>query len=410
MTWVNGVPAELRTLYRLPELRAGIATGRAAWIVEGERDVETMRRLGRLATTAGAASAWRAELAAHFAGAKAVTVVADRDTTGFEVARRIAADLEAAGVPVRVMVPPAPAKDVTELVEAGGELAELVPLEAERKAGKTTLAMNLTVAALRGGTFLDRPTTVVDGRVAYWDAELGRRRFRQWLRAMDVGDTGARLMYRDFRALPFPAIFDDEVAAEVALALQVDDVGMWIIDPAVHAIARWPTAASSAESDNVTVTQFTNRLDEIKTAAGVDELVVVHHAGKDGTGRGRGASRWEDWPDVIWSLRRGREGSRFQALGRDVELDWIDLSYGRATHHVGVALPGWRSGIDEVVKAITDAGGKVVGAGALEELLMGEDDVRRRKWRDAVEAGEVVTRGAKPIVFTLTGDLENLVS
>lgn len=132
--WVNNLAGVERTLYRLPELREGIATGRAVWIVEGEKDVETLRRLGKVATTAGAATAWRPELVEHLAGAKAITVVADRDVVGFELARRIAGDVEAAGLGVRVLVPAEPAKDVTELVDGGGDLEALVPLEADTEA------------------------------------------------------------------------------------------------------------------------------------------------------------------------------------------------------------------------------------------------------------------------------------
>lgn len=297
---------------------------------------------------------------------------------------------------------------IADLLSIGDNLL----LAAERKAGKTTLAMNLVVAALRGEHFLDKVTTPVEGAVAYWDAELGRRRFRSWLRDMDIGDRAAALSYRDFRALPFPAVFDDDVAESIAAELRAEGVQLWVIDPAVHAIARWPTTASSAESDNVAVTQFTNRLDEIKVAAGVSELVVIHHAGKDGTGRGRGASRWEDWPDVIWTLSRSKAaagGSTMRALGRDVELDAVDLSYSKTTKRIGVAHPGWRAGIDEVVAAITEQGGRITGVTRLEGYLIGDGAARNRKWHDAIEAGEVARQGQQPVIFTLAGDLSTMV-
>lgn len=294
---------------------------------------------------------------------------------------------------------------IADLLSIGDNLL----LYAQRKAGKTTLAMNLIVAVLRGEHFLDRVTTEIDGTVAYWDAELGRRRFRSWLNDIDVGDRAARLSYRDFRALPFPAVFDDDVAESIAAELKAEDVRLWVIDPAVHAIARWPTTASSAESDNVTVTQFTNRLDEIKTAAGVSELVVIHHAGHARSG-GRGASRWEDWPDVLWGLTRSPgKGSQFQALGRDVELEPVDLSYSKSTKRIGIAHPGWRAGIAEVVAVITEQGGRITGAERLESYLAGDGAVRARKWHDAIEAGEVILEGRQPKVFTLADALPNVV-
>lgn len=81
------------TLYRLPELLQAIREGYPVYIVEGEKDVETLRKLGYTATTAGGAKDWRKEYAAYFTGAK-VVILPDNDKPGLELKDRIVRDLK----------------------------------------------------------------------------------------------------------------------------------------------------------------------------------------------------------------------------------------------------------------------------------------------------------------------------
>ena len=55
--------AGIATLYRLPELMRAIKSGYPVYIVEGEKDVETLRKLGYTATTAGGENDWKKEYA-----------------------------------------------------------------------------------------------------------------------------------------------------------------------------------------------------------------------------------------------------------------------------------------------------------------------------------------------------------
>lgn len=132
VTWnLTGVE---RLIYRLPELAAA-PTGNPVYVVEGEKDVESIRSLGReLATcNSGGAGKWRGSHADAFGNAfmgRAVIVIADNDDVGRRHAREVAADLRdnrgAASVTLRQC--PAPHKDVTDHLLAGGKLSELVPL------------------------------------------------------------------------------------------------------------------------------------------------------------------------------------------------------------------------------------------------------------------------------------------
>jgi hypothetical protein len=115
-------------LYRRPEVDAAVRAGGVVWLVEGEHDADTLVAVGLTATTAPhGAGTWRPAYTAVLAGAT-VVVLADRDRKGVEYAREVTAELAAAGCTVTTLVPPSTAKDVTELIEAGGSVDDLETL------------------------------------------------------------------------------------------------------------------------------------------------------------------------------------------------------------------------------------------------------------------------------------------
>ncbi len=83
----------IATLYRLPELLRAIRAGYPVYIVEGEKDVETLRKLGYTATTAGGVNDWKREFAAYFTGAK-VVILPDNDEPGLKLKDQIMKDLK----------------------------------------------------------------------------------------------------------------------------------------------------------------------------------------------------------------------------------------------------------------------------------------------------------------------------
>lgn len=126
------VPAQLRDnlIYRQPELEAAVAAGQTVYIVEGEKDADTMWRLGLAATTnagGGTKDKWKDGHTAHFRDAAEVVILPDNDTTGEghgeEVYRAVARVAKAAyvvklsdGYPDLM-----PKGDFTDLVEAVGD-------------------------------------------------------------------------------------------------------------------------------------------------------------------------------------------------------------------------------------------------------------------------------------------------
>ena len=120
--WLWKLNGARRVLYRLPELLA--STGRV-YFVEGEKDAETLRKLGLTATTtSGGAGKSKLTDMSPLRG-REVAIIADRDDVGREHARTVAGVLGQA-----TTVECTKGKDITEHLANGGTLDELVPMAA----------------------------------------------------------------------------------------------------------------------------------------------------------------------------------------------------------------------------------------------------------------------------------------
>ena len=87
--WLKGVEGVRRVPYRLPWLLARAQEGGLLLLAEGEKDVETLEKLGFVATTSpGGSNAWRDEYAGYFRGAR-VVIVPDNDEPGRKYANRL---------------------------------------------------------------------------------------------------------------------------------------------------------------------------------------------------------------------------------------------------------------------------------------------------------------------------------
>jgi hypothetical protein len=121
-TWL--AEAVERVPFRLHRLAT---SNGSAWVVEGEKDVLTMERLGFVATCnpGGAAAVgkrckWGPELNRWFTG-RDVVVVADQDRPGLTHAVAVARILEPVAASVRIVDELPEVKDVSELAGAAGE-------------------------------------------------------------------------------------------------------------------------------------------------------------------------------------------------------------------------------------------------------------------------------------------------
>lgn len=91
--WRYKLDGVRRVPYRLPELLEAIARGETIFVVEGEKDAETLVALGLCATTSAQGAAWRWPEAwsTYFEGATRVVVIPDCDEPGRNAALQRAA-------------------------------------------------------------------------------------------------------------------------------------------------------------------------------------------------------------------------------------------------------------------------------------------------------------------------------
>lgn len=226
-----------RVLYRLPKVIEAVKAGKGIVIVEGERDVHTLEAKQQIATTCpGGAGKWREEYSAVLRGAK-VAIIQDVDLEdpktgkrhGQEHAEQVQRSLEAVGANV-TMLQPAVGKDVTDHVQAGLKLGQLLPAgEARRERlqiltapevmrlpdpnadgyllgplifrgyrvvigghtghGKTTLTMHMVASAVKGTDFLDSHWHGRGGlKALIVDVEQGTKSIKRVLRETGLED------------------------------------------------------------------------------------------------------------------------------------------------------------------------------------------------------------------------------
>lgn len=133
--WQSGVPDDMeRVPYNLPEVLRATAAGEPVFLVEGEKDAETLTARGKVGTcTPHGAGAWnRADYAKWFAGV--VTIIPDYDVPGLGYAMNAYDSLTAHGrCEVSIFLPPEEGLDYTDAVEEGrlDEMQEVTRAELE---------------------------------------------------------------------------------------------------------------------------------------------------------------------------------------------------------------------------------------------------------------------------------------
>jgi hypothetical protein len=123
-----------RPLYRLPEVLDAKGSGGIIFVVEGEKDADTLVGLGYTATCNpmgadnGKGSKWKPNMTDTLAGGR-VVIIADNDEAGLTHANYVANCLVQAGCQVKRKQCPPKFKDVTEMIDAGGTLADLIVID-----------------------------------------------------------------------------------------------------------------------------------------------------------------------------------------------------------------------------------------------------------------------------------------
>jgi len=115
-----------KVLYNLPNVLRQKEEGLPVWVVEGEKDCDTLNRMGGCATTMpGGAGKWL-DLHTQALSGATVDIIVDNDDPGRRHAADVETRLKAAGCDVAVWICPE-AKDITDHILAGGTTEHLVP-------------------------------------------------------------------------------------------------------------------------------------------------------------------------------------------------------------------------------------------------------------------------------------------
>jgi hypothetical protein len=190
--WTWGTSGARKVLYRLPELIEAIANSHTVLIVEGEKDVENLRRIGVSATCnpggaskPGQKSKWRPEFSEYLRDAD-IIIVPDNDDAGHAHAEAIAGMCTGIASRIRVLDlanywPECPkGGDVSDWLAAGhtreelDALIEKAPdfhLDAEPEAGNSKEDI-LPVTEFAAMSMLSRKTWIVHHVIALAEASV----------------------------------------------------------------------------------------------------------------------------------------------------------------------------------------------------------------------------------------------
>jgi 5S rRNA maturation endonuclease (ribonuclease M5) len=123
--WLWNLDGVQPVLYRLPDVLAAVRQGERIYIAEGERDVESLRVAGVVATcNPGGAGKWRPAYAHALRGAQ-VVVIRDKDEAGHRHAEQVIASLRDTAAHI-TLVEAREGKDATDHLAGGWGLDDFV--------------------------------------------------------------------------------------------------------------------------------------------------------------------------------------------------------------------------------------------------------------------------------------------
>lgn len=127
--WISNLEGVKRVPYRLPELIAAMNRNETIYVVEGEKDADTLSSLGLVATcNSGGAGKWTAEHSKYFGKGVSVAILPDNDSPGRKHGESVAMALKGQGCRVKVvLLPGLPEKgDVSDWLVLGHGKDELL--------------------------------------------------------------------------------------------------------------------------------------------------------------------------------------------------------------------------------------------------------------------------------------------
>ncbi|MEN6371754.1 MAG: phage/plasmid primase, P4 family [Armatimonadota bacterium] len=128
--WDWNVKDTSKVLYRLPKVKDAVSRRLNIFIVEGEKDVETLESLGLTATcNVGGAGKWQDTYSSVLSGAD-VVILPDNDAAGKKHAEQVAESLHGHAASIKIIELPdlSPKGDISDWIAAGHTAEELTAL------------------------------------------------------------------------------------------------------------------------------------------------------------------------------------------------------------------------------------------------------------------------------------------
>lgn len=230
----------------------------------------------------------------------------------------------------------------TDWIVEGLVPAGIVQINAQYKAGKTTLLMNYVRSLATGEPFLGRFAVNVgsEDRVGYLNMELSRGQMLRWWADMALDDHAYK------RIEPYHARDDGFAVLDFSNPLAVEWLVAWLRESEIRVLVADPLSklynpARWGNDPNAAYTQWWKVLEDVVRRAELRGVIIAHHTGfgEDTADRARGASAMMDNPDVNMSYRhngnhggRPEDGKRYlAAYGRDVDIPEFELDYDAAS-------------------------------------------------------------------------------
>lgn len=384
---VQGLGSSRRVLYRLPELLLSIAAGNTIFLVEGEKDVETLRAQGLAATTS--MTSWLEEYTQVLHNAN-VVILYDNDKAGIKRRDLLCKALHERVKSLRVVDLPGleyrekHGLDITDWLERGNTVDQLqilvnetpcysppevpksntdtaspvlfaltcdellawdlppremlllpffpsqglVMLVAKRGVGKTHIALGIACAVATGGTFL-KWTAPTPKKVLYIDGEMPGvvmiERMRMIIEMVGK-NPGAYLKTITPDRQDF--VLPDLASAEGRKAFEplIRDAELVIIDN-ISCLFR-----SGGENESESWQEVQEWALDLRRRG--KSVLFVHHAGKSGAQRG--TSKREDILDTVVMLRHAEGYKSHEGASFDVIFD-------KARHFTGNDARGFHA-------------------------------------------------------------------
>lgn len=264
-----------------------------------------------------------------------------------------------------------------------------VLLNADPKAGKTRLALNLMKALSENEPFLGRfQTNLPDGKKIWYgnwdqpeDLMLEYLHDYNWL-------APERCIMKHIGAHEFPFWIPSMFDSFVSYAKR-NQIHCMVIDT-LHIAAQ---GFVTDENNNNEMAEFVSLLRKLTRAAEIPNLLVIHHTGHSSTNRGRGASTLAADFDGMWFLHvddseKFDAPRKLSAKGRKLGVQPVDLVYNVATESYSYrgAMPA-------------KAGSNAVDPDLMREYLAFVDRIaafqkKNERWPKATEARRMTRKKA----------------